>query len=319
MFRENPHLLGKGLRLLVVSAIVVCTAIGGGLAQDKVRIAVVDFDTTPIHGSWRYGWSYNRLATAAADNLTNKLVQTGKFSVIERQKLDKVLAEQNLGASGRLNPSTAADLGKVLGVQLIVIGTVTQFGIKEQGGSLGSVGRKVFGRSVGAKVVTGEIALSARLVDTTSAEILGAWDADDKHSFGKGRVGSNSLGTNWDSGMASDLLAEAVTDLASHIASASSSLTPSDLRGDIEGKIAQVSGASIYINVGEADGIKPGDRFEVRALGDEIIDPDTGQSLGAMEETIGSIEVTKIVNDNLSVARPVEGTGFAVGNRILLQ
>jgi curli biogenesis system outer membrane secretion channel CsgG len=314
---------GRNEFVKVVLAAVLALAVFAGassMAADKVRIAVVDFDTSAVHSSWRYGWSYNKLARAAADNLTNKLVQAGAFSVIERQQLDKVLAEQNLGTSGRLDPSTAADLGKVLGVQLIVIGSVNEFGIEEKGGSLRSIGKRLFGGGgASAKLVTGEVGLGARLIDTTTAEILGAWDAEGKHTFGKGSVGGASLGKSWDSGLASEVLAEAVEKLAGNISSAAAGVEPSDMRGDVEGLIAKVGGSQVYINVGSGDGIRVGDRLEVRSQGEEIIDPSTGESLGAMEETIGTIEVVKIVNDRLSVAKPVEGSGFAQGDRVLLK
>jgi curli biogenesis system outer membrane secretion channel CsgG len=306
----------RALAVLVVA--LVSLSIAG--AADKIRVAVVDFDTSPVHGSWRYGWSYNKLARAAADNLTNKLVQHGEFSVIERQQLDKVLSEQNLGAGGRLDPSTAADVGKVLGVQLMVIGTVTEFGIEEKGGSLRSIGKRLFGGGgASAKLVTGEVKLSARLIDTTTAEILGAWDAAGKHTFGKGSLGGASLGKEWDSGLASEVLSEAVTALASNISNEASGLEPSDMRGDVEGLIAKVGGSQIYLNLGSSDGIRVGDRLEVRSQGEEIIDPATGESLGAMEETIGTVEVVKIVNERLCVAKPVDGSGFSPGDRVLLK
>ncbi len=48
--------------------------------------------------------------------------------VIERKALDKILTEQNFSNSNRADPSSAAKIGKLLGVSVIVVGSITQFG-----------------------------------------------------------------------------------------------------------------------------------------------------------------------------------------------
>lgn len=288
-------------------------------ADEKVRIAVVDFDTTAIRNTWRYGWSYQNLERAAADNLATELVKSGRFRVIERQQLDRVLDEQDLGDVGRIDPTTAARIGKVLGVQLIVIGSVSEFGINEKGAKIPQVGKWKWGRGVGGKLVTGKSALTARLVDTTTAEILGAYEGNGSHKFAEAEFAGAKAGTKWDSGMASKVLADAVDSLAKGIAGDAGNLKPSTRRGGIEAKIAKVSGETVYLNVGSDAGVKTGDRFEIRSVGEAIIDPDTGESLGGVEETVGTVEITKVINARLSEARVVQGGGLAVGNRALMK
>ena len=246
-------------------------------------------------------------------------VKTGRFRVIERQQLDQVLREQNLGDTGRIDPSTAASIGKILGVQLVVIGSVTEFGIDEKKAKIPQVGKWKWTRGVGGKLVTGKSALTARLVDTTTAEILGAYEGSGSHKFGSAEFAGAKAGTTFDSGMASKVLAEAVAGLAKDIAGDAGRLQPSTVRGGLEAKIAKISGDKIYLNIGGASGLKVADRFEIRSIGEEIIDPDTGESLGGIEETIGTIEVTKVLNDRLSEARIVDGRGFEVGNRALMK
>ncbi len=204
-------------------------------------------------------------------------------------------------------------------MQLVVIGSVSEFGIKEQGGRIPQIGKWKWGRGVGGKLVTGTCALSARLVDTTTAEILAIGEAKSSHKFGKGEFAGASLGTNWDSGMASKVLAKAVEKLAQDIAGGAANIDPSTMRGGLVGKIAKVSGDKIYVNLGSASGIKVGDRFTVTALGEVIIDPDTGENLGGIESEIGEIEIIQVAGAKLSVARPVSGSGFAVGNKISMK
>ncbi len=305
--------------LITILGLVAALSLATAAESEKIRVAVVDFDTSAIRGTWRYGWSYHNLERAAADNLATELVKTGRFRVIERQQLDKILAEQNLGDTARVDASTAARIGKILGVQLVVIGGVSEFGISEKGGKIPQVGKWKWGRGVGGKLVTGKSSLSARLVDTTTAEILGAYEASGSHKFGSAEFAGAKAGTKWDSGMASKVLAEAVEDLARNIAKGANDLSPSTTRGGLEAKIAKVGSGTVYLNIGSAEGIKVGDRFEVRAMGEAIIDPDTGESLGGVETDVGIVEVSKVINERLSEARIVEGSGFAVGNRALMK
>lgn len=282
---------------------------------DKLRVAVVDFDTEAIQSGWHYGWSYANLGRAAADNLASALVKTGSYRVIERQQLDKVLAEQDLGDSKRVDPSTAARMGKVLGVQLIIVGSVTEFTVSDIGGSAPMLGKFKGWSGIGGKMITGKAALTARLVDTTTAEVLGAFDGKGSSRFGAGEFGGVDFGQTFNDGMASKVLNEAIQALAKGIAGGAGTMTPSTTRGGIEGKIAKVDGGKIYLNVGSDSGIKVGDRFEVKRVGEQIKDPDTGEVLGGDETVVGVVEIVKVIGAKLSEAKAASGNGFAAGDR----
>ena len=75
-----------------------------------------------------------------ADLLVTDLVKDGTYSVIERKALDKILAEQNFSNSDRANPNSAAKIGKILGVDAIVVGSITQFGNDNQNTKVGGGG-----------------------------------------------------------------------------------------------------------------------------------------------------------------------------------
>ena len=77
-----------------------------GPADAKPRVAVMNFEN---NSSWYY-WGDN-LGYAAADELVTQLFKTGQFTLIERSQLDAVLAEQNLGQSGRVDAAQAAEIG----------------------------------------------------------------------------------------------------------------------------------------------------------------------------------------------------------------
>src|SRR6202171_3394662 len=129
--------------LLVVFALVSIAS-----AQKK-RVAVMNFDYATVHSNVLSIWGgYDQdIVKGIADLLVDKLVTDGQYSVIERKALDKILAEQNFSNSDRADPTSAARLGKVLGVDAIIIGSITQFGRDDKktgvgAGAFGGFGRK---------------------------------------------------------------------------------------------------------------------------------------------------------------------------------
>ena len=95
----------------------------------KKRVAIFDFDyaTVQTASSAAFGTNVD-VGRGITDLLVKYLVQDGTYSVIERQVLDKIMAEQNFSNSDRADPNSAAKLGKLLGVDAIIVGAVTQFG-----------------------------------------------------------------------------------------------------------------------------------------------------------------------------------------------
>jgi TolB-like protein len=92
------------------------------LAQnDKSKIAVMDF--VNMNGE------ITKLGRYMSEELTTRLYLTGKFEVIERKLLDKIIEEQKISMSGMIDESSAVELGRVLGVDAIASGTITDLGI----------------------------------------------------------------------------------------------------------------------------------------------------------------------------------------------
>ena len=166
-----------GIRRLVLGVALAVVVPGlavsaAGQSADKVRVAVMNFEN---NSTWSY-WGDN-LGAAAADELTTQLFRSGKFSVIERAQIDAILAEQDLGASGAVTSDTAAQLGQLLGVQLILTGSITQFSIERVSGR--------FGR-LGGSYSRAETMLDVRMVNTTTGEILMAEEGQGQKRFGGG-------------------------------------------------------------------------------------------------------------------------------------
>src|SRR5437867_3459567 len=112
-------------RFLAISVIVAIFGMiahvptADAAAGKKIRVAVMNFAN---NSTWT--WWGDHLGEAANDEFVTQLVNSGQFSVIERAQLAAILQEQGLGASGAVQPSTAAKIGKLLGVQLIFTGSI---------------------------------------------------------------------------------------------------------------------------------------------------------------------------------------------------
>lgn len=158
----------------VLWALVAGTALSvPAQAQEKARrpaVAVMDFDFGTVNDRW---WGNDDIGKGIADQIVDALLEDGSFRVIERKRLDTVLAEQDFARSDRADPSAAklAKVGKVLGVKYIITGSITKFGGEEKNiGGGGLLKGKLGG--LGVKKAKTEVKLTARLVDATTGEIL---------------------------------------------------------------------------------------------------------------------------------------------------
>jgi len=156
------------LRLLagLVAVAAAATMSSSVEAQSKrPLVAVMDFD----YGTVDNWWGQYDIGKGMADQVVDALVNDGTFRVIERKKLDTVLAEQDFAQSDRADPSAAklAKVGKVLGVRYIIAGSITKFSTESRGGSV-----RVKGIGLGGKKAKSEVALTARVIDATTGEIM---------------------------------------------------------------------------------------------------------------------------------------------------
>ncbi|MEZ5472396.1 MAG: CsgG/HfaB family protein [Marinicella sp.] len=149
----------KKLLLLLATLMVG----GNALAKDRPVVAVLDFtNETQAH------WWQTDVGRELGGMLANELVSTGAFKVVERQKLDSVLGEQDLGASGRVSKSTAAKMGQVTGAQYLISGKVAAYEENTKGTG-GGVSFK--GISLGGKSQKAYLAIDLRVINATTGEV----------------------------------------------------------------------------------------------------------------------------------------------------
>ena len=148
---------------------------GAPLAAQSNRptIAVLNLD----YGSIQHWWNDNQdIGAGIADLLIDELVNDGGFRVIERKRLDAIVAEQNLAQSERADPSakTIAQIGKLLGARYLVTGSITKFGTENSNKSIGAGGwgSKYGVGNVGTSKGKANVAIATRVIDTTTGEIM---------------------------------------------------------------------------------------------------------------------------------------------------
>jgi curli biogenesis system outer membrane secretion channel CsgG len=319
------------LLLLAISLVVADAAWAQDAAAKparKKRVAVFDFEYGTVRSGVAalFGTDVD-VGKGIGDLIVKRLVQDGTYSVIERKALDKILAEQNFSTSDRANPASAAKIGKILGLDAIIIGSITQFGGENKNTSVGGAGGG-FGRfgigGVSKKSSKAIVTVDARIVDIDTAEILAV--ADGK---GESKRESTSLlggGGGWGgwgaggvdmstSGFESTIIGEAVKAAVDQL---STGLIAGNTKLQIrtvvvEGLVAAVEGDTIVLNVGVKTGIKVGDQLSVERVTREIKDPATGQVIRRMTNKLGVIQVTE-VDDISAVCKVVSGAAFKVGD-----
>jgi TolB-like protein len=68
----------------------------------------------------------NAFAETISEMMVTALAQTNRYRLMERTQLDKVLDEQALGQSGALEQQTAVEVGKLIGVNVVLVGSVSK-------------------------------------------------------------------------------------------------------------------------------------------------------------------------------------------------
>ena len=206
----------KSIVVSLCCAFLVAVVTAAGAANDKPRIAVIEFKNKADNQWW-----YSGGGAAAQDVFVTELVKSGRFRVIEREMLDALLAEKNLSLSGDVDPSTAVRAGKLLGVDYILTGSVTEYGsthssVDTPSGSAG--GRWVPGVSVGKNSFVA--AMNARLIETETGEIVWADEGRGEEGNSRVRVGGFGGGVDNDERMFDKVMKPVIQQLVASLKSA---------------------------------------------------------------------------------------------------
>ncbi len=312
----------KILLFVVLGSLVT---VAPGFAGKK-RVAVLDFEFGTVQQWWSGNWDIGK---GISDLIVTELVTDGTYSVIERSRLDAILAEQNFSNSDRASPATAARIGEILGVDAIIVGSITQFGTEQKdnrvGAALGRWGGVGAGK-VGTSKGKATVAIDARVVDVHTAEILAVAKGLGESSrsglllggFGAGRGGFGAAEIDMSSSdfretILGEAVQEAVTELSSRLVEWSDRLPEHVVV--VDGLVADIEGGTAILNVGSSHGVQIGDLLRVLRVVRTVKDPATGEVLRSITSEVGSLRVTE-VDERSAVATVVSGSGITVGDQV---
>lgn len=242
------------VRKSVVTALfaLVLFAVPCRAQEEKVRIGVLQFES-------KTSGVTQQQANAVMDLMTRALASSRSISVIERDQLDKVGQEIRLGQSGLVDASTAAELGRVAGVQYILLGAVTELNKKASGGAIPLFGS--IGIATGSEEA--QATIDVRIVDTSTAEVrlaLSETGYSSNETSGL-YVGGAVLAEGTFDGLESRAISDSVTRLAARI------------RGTLGGEtshVLSVADKEATIDIGSSMGAKEGALYLVYADGKAI-------------------------------------------------
>jgi len=269
------------------------------LTGPKKRVGIFEFENKSRYGR-------NRLSNAAVDVLYTELQQADVFVLYERADLDELDKEFDLIDSGHVNLDTAAQAGRLVGVQAVVVGTISQFGIWEEAKDYGVYQKKM---------IIAEATVDVRVVNVTTGKVIFA-------DSGTGRV-EQELETVLGFGEKSTFN-ETMADKALRAAMEkfTGNLVDEVIKIPWQGFVMDVdqrsTGEVIYINAGRLSGMPMGQMLRVKRVTGKLTDPVTGEFKGYKTEPLGKARVIDLTGEDVAVAEMVEGSGAKRGDMVMI-
>jgi len=313
-----------------VAVIILIGTVALHAEDRKKRVAILDFEYGTVRSQTQAAFGTDVDVGKGMTNLLVKyLVKDGTYSVIERGALDKILAEQNFSNSDRANPNSAAKIGKLLGVDAIIVGVITQFGGENKDTKVGGGGGGFSGFGLGGfshKKSKAIVSVDARLVNIDTAEILGVADGKGEssrestsllggggnwHGFGGGNVDFGS--SDFQETIIGEAVKKAMEQLSAGLIADAPKLQARTIV--VQGMLAFVDKNAVVVNVGKKAGLKSGDTLSVERVTSEIKDPATGAVIRRMTSQVGTIQITD-VDEGSAEAKILTGSGFKVGDMV---
>ena len=321
-----------GIVLMIVLLVVVLAAPSNSYSQEKKkRIAILDFDFNAVQQWWEGDWNVGQ---GIADVLVTKFFENGTFDLVDRKAIDAVMKEQNLSNSDRFDASSAAQLGRLLGADALVTGSITQFGTEKKGtGGIGGVLGSKAGAigKVGMEKTKAKCVIDARLIDVTTGVILSVAEGEGKSNRkglllgGAGYEGGTLAGGAFNmtsSDFRETILGEATNQACSSVvdqivANAGKIQTR---KLEIEGLVADFDAAKkeVTLTPGKEAGVAVGQIFVIKHVYDVVKHPTTGEVIREKANDVGKVRITE-VGEGYAVGSVIEGAAEAGDKAVLTE
>lgn len=238
-----------------------------------------------------------RIIESLDSQLIDRVNATRKFDVVGRSDLNDIMKEQDLGASGNVDAKTAAKAGKLTGAKYLLVTTVDDFQDYVETATFEGTGRSSTKRVFRFSVV-------GKVYDSSTGKLLESANFQTGNDAFKTITENRSYSVK-DGNLTDEAMVAVSRDMAQKIANRVADVI-------FPAKVLAKRDKEVTINRGEGGGVAVGDTFNAFALGEELIDPDTKESLGKEEVKVGKVKITQ-VNPKTSIAEILDDTGIDKG------
>ena len=269
---------------------------GGG----KATIAVSSIKPTPsLDASVKPDkkLEMGRIIESMNSQLIDRINATRKFDVVGRSDLSDIFYEQALDTSTNVATNTVARAGKLAGATFLLVTTVDDFQDYVETATFAGTGRSATKRVFRLSVV-------GKLYDSSTGKLIESANLQTGNDDFKDISENRSYSTK-DGNLTDDMMVAVARDLAQKIANHFADVI-------FPAKVLVKRDKEVTINRGDGGGVAVGDTFNVYALGQELIDPDTKESLGREEVKVGTVKITQ-VSTKTSTAQILADTGIDAG------
>lgn len=281
----------------------------------KPRVAIYGFFATGKMAAFE---GYN-VGDGLAAQLATELTKTDCFVVLDRTGLSDILREQELGLAGVVNRETAPGAGRLVGAEVIIKGTITEFDPNKQGGGLTlgmALPKTPLGLRLGRNGSKAHVGLDISIIDATTGQVKSSHrvTADSK-------TGGWTIGLDFkQASVGGDTFAKSPLGIASRNALGQAVLLlAEDLRDGTERRfqIESTDANEVYLTADRASGVREGDLYRVSTVVRTLIDPSTGLLLDTIEREVGQVRIVE-VTERYARAELVEGTRVKRGDFVHL-
>jgi curli biogenesis system outer membrane secretion channel CsgG len=269
-------------------------------AQEKATLAISSIKPTPSLASATKPdkkVELDRIVESLDSQLIDRVNATRKFDIVGRSDLNEVIKEQDLGASGNVDAKTAAKAGKLTGAKYLLVATVDDYQDYVEKATFEGTGRQATKRVFRFSII-------GKIYDSTTGKLLESANFQTGNDAFKQIQQERNYSVK-DGELSDEMMVAVSRTMAEKIANRVADVI-------FPAKILIKRDTQVTINRGEGAGVAVGDVFNVFALGEAMIDPDTKESLGREEVKVGKVKIAE-VDPKFSKADVLEDTGITTG------
>jgi curli biogenesis system outer membrane secretion channel CsgG len=262
--------------------------------HSRRKIAIMPFRTL-MHSYKVNGDRYTSGAFSKnfTQHLTNHLTQARKFTVLDREYMSEYLSEKDLITTESQSIDEQVKIGGVLGADYIVVGKIGQVSIGHKNNALDIIGES-------SSSYSAEIDIDYRIIVLATRQVK--W--------------SDTVSLSIDPELIDEITRNkkdnaAFQAILSHFASIISNQLMSNIY-PLRVVSKSIDRVTVVLNQG-GKSLSEGDKLKIMSLGENVVDPYTGESLGQQEHTIATIEIIKVM-PKMSIAKVVSGDILSINN-----